>query len=221
MAPRAQFSVLSIMLLTLCVALTISWLSVWYTYIETARELEAEQTKRILEKKNEAAKDRRIEEEFFGHFPPPILAIDLKADESTPTLMAILNSKRNPQRRTFTMGRAGGLKLFRYDLQLLRTLDKKDYYRLKWGIDGAIDQPNDQGLTTVLFEYDGKNLVLVDNEAVSIVLASKRVAAIHMLLGLRPTEEAAALKERWLSDATVRWSFIPPVRRAPNWDIFE
>jgi hypothetical protein len=100
-------------------------------------------------------------------------------------------------------------------------LDRKDYYRLKWGVDEAIDQPKEQGLTTVLFEYDGKSLALVDNEAVSIVLAPKRVTAIQTLLGLRPPEEAAALKERWLSETIVRWNFLPAVRPAPNWDDFK
>lgn len=196
-------------------------LSVWNTSIKTARELAAEQAKLSLAKKYEAAQNQRIEEEFFGHFPPPILAIDHKIEQSTPILIAIFNSKHNSQERTLTFGRTGDLKRIRYDLQLLRTLDKKDYYRLKWGIDGAIDQPKEQGLTTVLFEYDGKSLVLVDNEAVSIALAPKRVAAIETLIGLRPHEEAAVLKERWIPHTTVRWNFLPAVRPAPNWDDFK
>jgi hypothetical protein len=76
------------MLLTLCVALTTSSLSVWNTSMRTARQLAAERAKLSLAEAHEAARDRQIQAEFFGHSPPPILAIDPKMDAAVPILVA-------------------------------------------------------------------------------------------------------------------------------------
>jgi hypothetical protein len=211
------------MIVTLCVALIVTSLGVWNTSARTARQLVDAQAALSSAEAMAAARAEQIEAEFFGHFPPPILAIDPKLDKAQPALFAIFNSKNFSQSQTRTTGplrRTDDPKRIRFDLRLLRSLDKKDYYRLKWGVDDAIDQPKEQGLTTVLFEYDGKSLTLVDNEAVSIVLAPKRIIAIESILALRPADEAAALREKWLS-TPVHWNSIPAVRPIPSIDDFE
>jgi hypothetical protein len=210
------------MILTLCVALIVTSLRVWNTSARTAAQLVAAQAALSRAEAWAVTREEQVQAEFFGHFPPPILAIDPKLDKAAPSLIAILNSKGSAQRRTQgTKPYGQAPKRIRFDLRLLRSLDNKDYYRLKWGVDEAIDQPKDQGLTTLLFEYDGQSLTLVDSEAVSIVLAPNRVTAIQTLAGLRSPEEADALKERWLSSLKVQFNFMPAVRRSPNMDDFK
>ena len=217
MNQKQQFSLLSLLLVMLVIAMG----ALTFNYCRTALKaasLHQDAEARVV--KEQAARDallKQNEAEFFGHFPPPILAVDPMLNDSPPNLYAIFNSKSLPQQRTAGIRQPDNLvKQYRFKLELLRTLDRKDYYRLLWYVFAPDEVVDEKKWNELLFAYDGTSLKLVNEESIHIALSPNRVAAIEALAAMRPSNEAETLKAKWQSSARVEVNSIPSTRGDVN-----
>ncbi|NND98490.1 MAG: hypothetical protein HKN47_14310 [Pirellulaceae bacterium] len=192
---KPKFSILTLLLVTTlaaCALVAVSSLAITWSHQRQATVLRQQ----IEQQKTVAARNRSLlEKEFFGAYPDALVLIDPRVDKANPWIFRVKNSKFRGGGGTYQVGPVGTdeapLRVVRFDLRLLRSLDGSDYYRLLTSVDGGKTVEN-------LIQYTGKTEVLVASKTVTIVMGPDAKSCIEAAMNQYGESDSQRLRNAWM-----------------------